>query len=136
MGGLRPAEKDASITRARAALAAAASRAAGASAVERALVQALSARYPSAGPGGDCSAWNRGYADAMREVYRTHPGDLDVATLFADALMNLTPWALWDLATGQTAEGASTIEAKDVLGGRWHARTAGLTPASCTCTST
>ena len=111
-----PAEKDASITRARAALAAAASRAAGASAVERALVQALSARYPSAGPGGDCSAWNRGYADAMREVYRTHPGDLDVATLFADALMNLTPWALWDLATGQPAEGASTIEAKDVLG--------------------
>jgi tetratricopeptide (TPR) repeat protein len=110
-----PAEKASSITRARAALAAAASRAAGASAVERALTRALSARYPAAEPDGDCSAWNRGYADAMRGVYRTYPDDLDVATLFADALMNLTPWALWDLATGQPAEGASTIEAKDVL---------------------
>ena len=37
----------------------------------------------------------------MREVYRCHPDDLDVAALLADALMNLTPWALWDQSTGQ-----------------------------------
>ena len=55
--------------------------------------QALASRYPSAEPAGDCAAWNRGYADAMRAAYREHPGDLDVAVLFADALMNLTPWA-------------------------------------------
>jgi tetratricopeptide (TPR) repeat protein len=38
-----------------------------------------------------------------------------VAALFADALMNLTPWALWDIATGYPPEGAATLEAKAVL---------------------
>jgi len=38
-----------------------------------------------------------------------------VAALFAAALMNLTPWAPWDQATGQPAEGAATLEAKAVL---------------------
>ena len=63
----------------------------------------------------------------MREVYRSHPDDLDVAALFADALMNLTPWALWDQTTGQPAAGAATAEARAVLeralahpGGRAH----------------
>jgi tetratricopeptide (TPR) repeat protein len=51
----------------------------------------------------------------MRTVYRDHRDDLDVATLFADALMNLTPWELWDLSSGGTAEGASTLEAVEVL---------------------
>ena len=95
--------------------------------VERALVRALAARYPSAEPAADCSAWNAGYADAMRQVHRQYPDDLDVAALFADALMNLTPWALWDQATGEPAQGAATIEAKEVLeraltsdGGRSH----------------
>jgi tetratricopeptide (TPR) repeat protein len=109
-----PADLSSSVSRAYAA-AAAASRAPGASAVERALVHALAARYPAAEPAADCSAWNAGYADAMRDVYRAHPGDLDVAALFADALMNLTPWALWDLATGEPAGGARTVEAREVL---------------------
>ena len=109
-----PADLSSSVSRAYAATAAA-SRAPGASAVERALVHALAARYPAAEPAADCSAWNAGYADAMRDVYRAHPGDLDVATLFADALMNLTPWALWDLATGEPADGAATVEAREVL---------------------
>ena len=30
--------------------------------------------------------------------------DLDVAALFAEAIMNRTPWALWDIATGKPAE--------------------------------
>jgi tetratricopeptide (TPR) repeat protein len=110
-----PGEAVSSVSRAFAAAEAAAQRAGGATPVERALVQALAARYPSARPAEDCSPWNAGYADAMREVYRSHPGDLDVAALFADALMNLTPWALWDQATGQPAGGAATLEAKAVL---------------------
>jgi tetratricopeptide (TPR) repeat protein len=116
-----PGEAPAAISRAAAALAAA-SPGREASGAERALVRALAARYPRAGPaaGGafdpaDGAAWNAGYAAAMREVYRAHPADLDVAALFADALMNLTPWALWDGATGEPAEGAATLEAKDVL---------------------
>jgi hypothetical protein len=109
-----PDDLSSSVARAFAASAAAASHAAGASPAERALVRAVAARYPAAQPAGDCSSWNAGYADEMRDAYQAHPDDPDVAALFADALMNLTPWALWDQATGQPAT-AGTIEAKDVL---------------------
>jgi tetratricopeptide (TPR) repeat protein len=104
-----------SVSRAFQATAAATRVAAEAAPVERALVHALAARYPSAEPSGDGSAWNARYADAMRGVYRAFPDDLDVAALFADALMNLTPWALWDQITGEPADGAATAEAKTVL---------------------
>ena len=115
-------EASAAISRALAALSDATGPARSASPVERALLRALAARYPATPPASD-GAWdpaaggaqNAGYAAAMREVYRSHPGDLDVAALFADALMNLTPWALWDTATGDPAEGAATLEAKTVL---------------------
>jgi tetratricopeptide (TPR) repeat protein len=110
-----PVDLSSSVSRAFAASAAAGGAASGASAVERALVHAVAARYPAAEPAGGCSAWNVSYADAMRDVYRAHPDDLDVAALFADALMNLTPWALWDQVTGEPATGAGTVEAKDAL---------------------
>ena len=61
---------------------------------ERALIEALAARH-SASPGADRAALDRAYADAMREVARRFPADLDAGTLFADALMNLRPWSLW-----------------------------------------
>ncbi|WP_167392506.1 tetratricopeptide repeat protein [Streptomyces pactum] len=95
--------------------------------VERALIGALRARYPQARAVEDCSVWNAPYAENMRAVRELAPDDLDVAALYADALMNLTPWQLWDLRTGRPAEGARTLEAKDVLdralgteGGRAH----------------
>ena len=51
--------------------------------------------------------------------------------------MNRTPWQLWDLTTGEPAEGADTAEAMAVLE-RAMARPDGAapTPACCTCTST
>ncbi len=110
-----PADLSSSVSRAFTASRAAAARAAWASPVERALVHAVTFRYPSAEPTGDGTAWNASYADAMRSVYESFPGDLDVAALFADALMNLTPWALWDTATGEPAAGSGTLEAKGVL---------------------
>ncbi|CAN5803732.1 hypothetical protein BH23CHL2_BH23CHL2_32690 [soil metagenome] len=82
---------------------------------ERALVTALLARYPSPRPLEDCSPWNDSYADAMREVYQLHSDDLDIAALFAEALMNRTPWQLWDLNTGLPEKGADTLEAQEVL---------------------
>jgi tetratricopeptide (TPR) repeat protein len=63
----------------------------------------------------DCSVWNAPYADAMRTVYEAAPDDPDVAALYADALMNLTPWELWDIRTGQPAAGARTLAAKAAL---------------------
>jgi tetratricopeptide (TPR) repeat protein len=115
-------EAPVAISRALAALGDAAARAAPAAPVERALLRAMAARYPAAAPASDDDwdpaageAWNAGYAAAMREVYRSFPGDLDVTALFADALLNLTPWALWDITTGDPAQGAATVEAKAVL---------------------
>jgi tetratricopeptide (TPR) repeat protein len=84
--------------------------------VEQALIRALEPRYPDQEPTSDAfSAWNNAYAAAMREVYRQFPEDLDVATLFAEALINRTPWKLWNLKTGQPAEDADTLEAATVL---------------------
>ncbi|MES5819925.1 hypothetical protein [Streptomyces sp. RG80] len=88
---------------------------AGATPVERALIGALRARYPQAEAVEDCSVWNAPYADRMRAVHELAPDDLDIAALYADALMNLTPWQLWNLRTGEPEKGARTLEAKAVL---------------------
>ncbi|WP_405534193.1 hypothetical protein OG787_02855 [Streptomyces sp. NBC_00075] len=90
-------------------------KAAGTTPVEQALIGALRARYPQAEAVEDCSVWNEPYADSMRTAYELAPDDLDVATLYADALMNLTPWQLWDVRTGEPAEGSRTLAAKAVL---------------------
>ncbi|KAL4782086.1 hypothetical protein BJX76DRAFT_333561 [Aspergillus varians] len=85
--------------------------------VEAALIAAVQHRYPAHEPATDCTAWNKDYAAAMQAVYEQFPEDLDVAALYADSLMNLTPWALWDLRSGKPAPGARTLEIKDVLDG-------------------
>jgi len=101
-----------------------------ASPVERALINALVRRYPSETTGTEgFSAWNDAYAAAMRGVYAAFPEDLDVASLFAEALINRTPWKLWDLQSGRPAEGASTLEAVEVLEKAFHQmERAGLAP--------
>ncbi|MGI9221881.1 MAG: hypothetical protein ACR2QS_12695 [Woeseiaceae bacterium] len=78
---------------------------------ERALIEAVHHRYPQDAGVEDFAPWNDAYADAMREVHAKHSQNLDVCTLFAEALINRTPWQLWDLPTGQPAVGASTVEA-------------------------
>ena len=83
--------------------------------VERDLIGAVARRYPSPEPADDLAAWTADYAEAMRAVYARHPDDLDVAALYADALMMVSPWSLWDLVTGEPADGAHTLEAKRVL---------------------
>ncbi len=84
---------------------------------EAALAGALLRRYPVAEALADApfQAWNDDYASAMRDVYAAHPDDPDVAALFAEALINRTPWRLWDMATGEPAAGADTLEARTVL---------------------
>jgi tetratricopeptide (TPR) repeat protein len=112
-----PESLAAAVSRAHAALAAARAAVGFARAhpVEQALIRALSARFPAAVPPEDCHPWSEGYASAMRAVYRDHPDDLDVAALFADALMNLAPWALWDQSTGEPSGIPCTTEARGVL---------------------
>jgi tetratricopeptide (TPR) repeat protein len=86
-----------------------------ASPVEKALIHALQFRYPREHADEDLSIWNKSYADAMEKAYREFPDDLDVAAICADALMNLTPWQLWDLKTGKSAEAARTLDIKAIL---------------------
>jgi tetratricopeptide (TPR) repeat protein len=81
--------------------------AAGASEAERAYLQALSKRY-AADPEAERGPLDRAYADAMRELTRRYPDDLDAATLFAEAMMDLRPWQYWS-ADGKPAEGTSEI---------------------------
>ncbi|HEY2877939.1 hypothetical protein [Nocardioides sp.] len=86
-----------------------------ASEVEQALIATLTARYPVIEAAEGDPGWCEGHAAAMRTAYQSFPDDLDVAALFAEALMNVTPWQMWDLPTGQPAEGAHTVEAREVL---------------------
>jgi tetratricopeptide (TPR) repeat protein len=110
-----PDDLRASLRRSRDATVRASGLAATGSRLERDLIGALEARYPSDLPDGDLAERNVAYADAMGEVYRAHPDDLDIAALYADALLNITAWSLWDLESGRPAEGARTIEAREVL---------------------
>ena len=93
------------------------SLAAGASPVEQALIAALPARYPQREPIEDQRGWDKAYTRAMRKVAAEFPGDLDVACVFAEAIMNETPWQMWDLKTGGVAKDAGTEEAVQLLEG-------------------
>jgi tetratricopeptide (TPR) repeat protein len=61
---------------------------------ERDFIEALAKRY-AATPVEDRKTLDVAYADAMREVKRRFPEDLDGATLFVEALMDLHPWDYW-----------------------------------------
>ena len=65
-----------------------------ASATEKAYIEALRQRY-SPQPVDDRSSLDLAYANAMKEVVKQYPDDLDAATLYAEALMDLMPWNYW-----------------------------------------
>jgi tetratricopeptide (TPR) repeat protein len=67
---------------------------AGASENERAYIMAMAKRFP-ADPQADLRQAAEQYHEAMRGVVKQFPDDLDAATLFAEAGMNLHPWGLW-----------------------------------------
>jgi tetratricopeptide (TPR) repeat protein len=88
-----------------------------ASPVEQALIDALCAKHPAAQAKdlADLDNWTQDYAEAMRRVYDEFAEDLDVVCLCAEAVMNLTPWKLWDLHLGIPAKDACTEEAIAIL---------------------
>lgn len=67
---------------------------AGASPSEKAYIDAMAKRFP-ADPNADRRAAAEQYHDAMREMVKQFPDDLDAAALFAESGMNLHPWGLW-----------------------------------------
>jgi len=115
-----PAGKAAALAKAHAAAHAARALAGGVTAPERALIEALAARYPQNEPVEDQRPWNDAFADAMRAAHRAHPGDLDVRAIFVEAILNRTPWRMWDLRSGEPAPEAGTLEAREVLEAALH----------------
>jgi tetratricopeptide (TPR) repeat protein len=110
-----PVDMAASLARARMELGLAANGRA--SAVEHGLIKALLARFPTDDP-NDVDALQAGhaaYADAMVALADAYPDDFDVQALAADALVNITAWALWDITTGEPAPGSRVVEAKRIL---------------------
>jgi tetratricopeptide (TPR) repeat protein len=110
-----PAGKAASLARAYDATHAALALVGGVTAPEHASIEALAARYPERDPIDDQRPWNDAFADAMRLAHQAHPDDLDLRSIFAEAILNRTPWRMWDLRSGEPAPGAGTLEARDVL---------------------
>jgi len=76
------------------AIAKAESLAAGASPNEKAYIAAMALRFP-ADPAADHRLAAERYRNAMGDVVKQYPDDLDAATLFAEAGMDLHPWGLW-----------------------------------------
>jgi tetratricopeptide (TPR) repeat protein len=90
--------------------------AAKAGAKERALIEALAARYapPTADARAERSALDRAYAEAMVQVAARHPDDASITVLAAEALMDLQPWDYWEgggfTAKGRTADIMALLE--------------------------
>ncbi|HEU4508193.1 MAG TPA: alpha/beta fold hydrolase, partial [Pyrinomonadaceae bacterium] len=80
---------------------------------ERAYIDALSKRY-SSDLQADKQKLAVDYKNAMGALAKAYPDDLDAATLYAESMMNLRPWKLWN-HEGQPAEG--TLEIVTVLEG-------------------
>lgn len=81
--------------------------------VEQALISALVKRYPTAQP-PDASHTGpilASYTEAMKAAAAQYPQDLDVQTLYAEAMMNLHAWKLWT-PDGKPAPGTEEIVAR------------------------
>lgn len=87
--------------------------AASASPVEQALVRAVGQRY-AAQPPADRAPLDQAYAAAMTEAARRFPNHDTVQVLFAEALMDLSPWDYWEAGgaspKGRTAELVDALE--------------------------
>jgi len=77
--------------------------------LDRAWINALATRYTNAAH-PDYAALDHAYARAMASLSAKYPDDLDAATLYAESLMDLRPWALYTPA-GQPVQDTQTIVA-------------------------
>lgn len=65
---------------------------------EKALITALSARYVAEPPASRADL-DIAYSQSMKQVYETYPGDPDISALYAESLMDMHPWDLYDKKT-------------------------------------
>ncbi len=76
---------------------------------EQALIATLAKRY-SNDANADLHQLAREYSSAMGELSKKYPDDLDLATLYAESMMDLRPWKFWS-RDGKPAEGTEEIVA-------------------------
>jgi tetratricopeptide (TPR) repeat protein len=81
------------------------------SAKEQVYIDALAVRYAGVAP-PDRKKYDLAYADAMKNMHMQFPNDLDVATLYAESVMNLRPWDYW---TRDGKPFPETVEIMNVL---------------------
>lgn len=86
-------------------------------AIEKGLIDAINVRFQHEClvPVEQLVSNSVDYSGAMKVLYENAGNDLDVACLYADSMMTLTPWKLYDLTTGEPAEGSCALESREVL---------------------
>ena len=75
--------------------------------LDRDYIAALATRFTDE-PAADFKKLNIKYREAMRALAAKYPDDLDAATLYAEAGMDVNPWQLWS-ADGAPAPGTAAI---------------------------
>lgn len=81
---------------------------------DRALIDALMARYADPAP-ADRAPLDRAYADAMAKVVAQFPEDDDAQALYAESLMDLSPWNYWTPAGKPNADTPKIVNAIETV---------------------
>ena len=99
------------------------------------MIQALPARYPQREAIEDMAPWDKAYTKEMRKVFEAYPDDLEVRAVFAEAIMNETPWLMWDLPLRQGRRGGGHRGMQDGPGVRLQQYPGCMGPSRASCTS-
>ncbi len=67
--------------------------------VEQALLRAMVARFPFERTAEDGAVYDHAYADALAQVAKDYPDDVDISVWWAEAALTTMPWAYYDPAT-------------------------------------
>ncbi|EYE98287.1 TPR domain protein [Aspergillus ruber CBS 135680] len=84
--------------------------------VERALIKAIQFRFPVNRPVSDFSALNKSYAAAMEEVFLKYGStDMDITTLYVDALMHTALRKMFEVKSGAPIEGSPIHKVRGIF---------------------
>lgn len=77
---------------------------------ERALIEAMQARYPVDHPVDNYDSINHAYDRAMQAAHEQHPADLDIMTLYVDAKMHIAQRKMFHIKTGLPIESSPVFD--------------------------
>ena len=83
--------------------------------LEKKLLEALSLRYPEIPTVEDFQPYSDAFASVMKPIYQEYSDDLDLVCIYVEALMNRTPWRLWNFWKGIPNPKGSALEAMTIL---------------------